>query len=91
MSDKKIYVGNGTEKFNGDLVEFSVNLSRITKEASEHIFEYNGEKFIKLVVAKKQGGADDYGKTHYVKVDTFKPQAQAEPTVVEEEDNDLPF
>ena len=65
---ERIYVGNGTEKFDGDLVEFSVNLSKIGKDAKDHVFDYNGEKFVKLKIAKKKDGKDEYGKTHYVEV-----------------------
>jgi len=87
MSKKKIYVGNGTEKFDGDLVEFSVNLSKVTAEAGEHIFENkDGQKFIKLKVVKKRDGVDQYGKTHYVEVDTWKPEAKKEET-----SDSLPF
>ena len=72
MSEEKIYLGNGTEKFNGDLVSFALNLGEL-KKAAEHVFEYKGTKYIKLAVHKKKSGADQYGKTHYVVVDTFKP------------------
>lgn len=51
---ERIYVGNGTEKFDGDLVEFSVNLSKIGKDAKDHVFDYNGEKFVKLKIAKRK-------------------------------------
>ena len=89
MSSKseKIYIGNGTEKFDGDMVQFSLNLTKLGKDASEHMFEYNGEKFIKLKIAKKKDGADEYGKTHYIEVDTWKP----EPKKVEPVEDDLPF
>ena len=83
---QKIYVANGTEKFDGDLVEFSLNLTKLKSEAGEHIFDYNGDKYIKLKIAKKRDGADQYGKTHYVEVDTYKPEAKAEEKV-----DDLPF
>jgi len=83
---EKIYIGNGTEKFDGGLVEFSLNLSKLKQDAGQHMFEYNGEKFIKLKVVKKRDGADQYGKTHYVEVDTYKPEAKAE-----EKADDLPF
>lgn len=85
-NNSKIYVGNGTEKFDGDMVEFSVNLTKLTAEAGEHINEYKGSKYIKLKLAKKKGGADEYGKTHYVEVDTWKPTAKKE-----EANSDLPF
>jgi hypothetical protein len=92
MSNEKIYLGNGTEKFDGDLVEFSLNLSKMTAEAGEHIFEYNGEKYIKLKVVKKRDGEDQYGKTHYVEVNTFKPQEKGNTTATSSSSSeDLPF
>ena len=70
----KIYLGNGTEKFNDDQIEFAINLSKI-KQAQEHIFEYKGEKYLKLRMVKKRE-ADQYGRTHYIEVNTFKPEQQ---------------
>jgi hypothetical protein len=84
----KIFIGNGTEKFDGGLVEFSLNLTKLGKEAGEHMFDYNGDKYIKLKVVKKRDGADEYGKTHYVEVDTFKPETKKAQV---EESTDLPF
>ena len=81
MKDEPIYLGNGEEKFDGDLVSFSLKLTKL-KECGEHIFEMDGTKYIKLDVCRKKNGKDEYGKTHYVKVNTFKPQTQ---------DEDLPF
>ena len=80
MSNKttnRIYVGNGVEKFDGDMVEFSLNLTKLGKEATDHMFEYNGEKFIKLKVAKMKE-TNEYGKTHYVKINDFKPEVKTE-------------
>jgi len=92
---ENIYVGNGTEKFDGDLIEFSLNLSKL-KAAAEHIFEFNGEKYIKLKVCKNRDGANQYGKTHYVQVNTFKPEPKQEPvsaptTQPQGFENDVPF
>jgi len=84
---EKIYVGNGVEKFDGDLVEFSLNLTKLKSQAGEHIFPgTDGNKYIKLKVVKKRNGADEYGKTHYVEVDTFKPEPKKQAVA-----NDLPF
>ncbi len=92
MTKEKIYIGNGTEKFDGDLVEFSLNLSKLGVDAKEFMFEYNGDKYVKLKVVKKRGGADEYGKTHYVEVDTFKPTAKGNNTKSKtQEDDGLPF
>jgi len=84
--EEKIYVGSGTSKFDGNLVSCSLCLSDLP---SEHIFEYNGKKYIKLNVQKKKE-ADQYGKTHSVSVDTWKPEAK-KAEKVEEESKDLPF
>lgn len=85
---EKIYIGNGTEKFDGGLVEFSLNLSKLNSEAKDHFFEYNGDKYIKLKVVRKRDGADEYGKTHYIEVDTFKPETKKAEV---QESSDLPF
>ena len=90
MENEKIYVGSGIEKFDGGLVEATICLSDITKNAGEHIFEYEGKKYIKVKVQKKKNGADQYGKTHFVEVNTWKPEAKTT-TPVETADDDLPF
>tara|TARA_R100001509_G_scaffold160990_1_gene129519 strand:+ start:1291 stop:1548 length:258 start_codon:yes stop_codon:yes gene_type:complete len=85
MAEEKIYVGSGTSKFDGNMISCSICLSDLPQE---HMFEYNGKKYIKVNVSAKKDGADDYGKTHYVAIDTFKPEAKKENAPVEE---DLPF
>jgi len=85
---EKIYVGNGVEKFDGDMVSVSVNLTKLKAEAGEHIFDYDGQKFIKLNVNKNRDGANEYGKTHYISVETYKPEAKKVAAKVED---DLPF
>jgi hypothetical protein len=61
------------------------------------MFEYNGKKYIKLIVQEKKN-TDEYGKTHFVAVDTWKPEpkkedlsAQLESMKVSPNDPDLPF
>ena len=86
---EKIYVGSGVEKFDGGLVEATICLTDITKNAGEHIFEYEGKKYIKVKVQKKKSGADQYGKTHFVEVNTWKPEPKKSEPVKQEDD--LPF
>tara|TARA_R110000796_G_scaffold34775_12_gene89538 strand:- start:4633 stop:4920 length:288 start_codon:yes stop_codon:yes gene_type:complete len=95
MSDqnqKAIYVGSGVEKFDGDLIEISVCLSDLP---AEHRFEYNGKWYAKLKVKRKKE-TDEYGKTHSVSINTWKPEASKtnqttpEPSTQTEE-VDLPF
>lgn len=74
MSEEKIYIGSGIEKFDGNLIEGSVCLSDIPKE---HISEYKGKKYLRIKVQKKKE-QDQYGKTHSIMVDTFKPNKDKE-------------
>ena len=99
MDNEKIYVGSGKEKFEGSLVETTINLSKIMKTCKDYIFEYSGDKYIKLKVVKKRE-MDEYGKSHYVQVDTWKTataedkglsygEPEGKPT--ETYDDDIPF
>ena len=84
---EKIYVGSGKEKFEGNMVQTSVCLTDITNNAKEYIFEFEGKKYIKLNVCKKRE-VDQYGKSHYVEVDTWKPEPKKQEV---KQDDDLPF
>ena len=87
MAEEKIYVGTGVSKFDGNMISCSVCLTDLPQE---HMFEYNGKKYIKLNVSSKKGGADEYGKTHYVAIDTFKPETKKAEAPAPA-DEDLPF
>ena len=84
LMEDKIYVGSGVAKFDGDLISCSLCLTDLPQE---HMFEYQGKKYIKLNVSAKKNGADEYGKTHYVAVDTWKPETKTEAKAEES----LPF
>ena len=91
MSDK-IYVGSGKGKFDNDLIEVNICLSDLPKE---HIFEYNGKEYIKLKVGKKRE-VDQYGKSHYVEIDTWKPEQKNDNNPNQSNDSlldsdDMPF
>ena len=66
---EKIYVGNGKKAKDYDIVNVSLCLSDIP---AEHINEFQGKKYIKLSVAKRRE-PDNYGRTHSVSVDVYKP------------------
>tara|TARA_R100000781_G_C3971023_1_gene90165 strand:- start:36 stop:311 length:276 start_codon:yes stop_codon:yes gene_type:complete len=91
MSEKteKIYVGSGVEKFEGNLINSTICLTDIQQNAADYVFEFNGKKYIKVKVQKKKE-VDQYGKTHFVEVDTWKPEAKSSQPV-ESTDDDLPF
>jgi len=86
MAEEKIYCGSGVSKFDGNLINVSVCLTDIPKE---YMFEYNDKKYVKLNVSSKRDGADEYGKTHYLTVDTFKPEQKKEES--KKQEADLPF
>lgn len=79
MSNDKIYVGSGKKKFD-NLRSVSICLS----DLNEHVFEYNGKKYVKLNIQDKKE-ADQYGKDIAVSIDTWKPEAKVE------KDDSLPF
>ena len=83
MSQDKIYVGNGKENEQYGFVNFSVCLTDLPQE---HVTEFKGKKYINLTVSKKRE-TDQYGKTHTVTVNTWKPEGQE----VDDSPSDLPF
>lgn len=85
-----IKVGSGVEKFDGNLIEISVCLSDIPKE---HRFEYSGKWYAKLKVNKNRDGVSEYGKSHYITINEWKPEAKEPkpaPPVAKKEDEDSP-
>jgi len=89
MSDK-VYLGNGKELFGGDMISFSLDLTKLGTQ-KEKFFDYNGTKYIKLKMCRKKGGEDQYGKTHYVVIDDFDPQQAPLPPKTVIADKDIPF
>jgi hypothetical protein len=73
MSEKvdPIYVGGGIEKFDGNLIEISVCLT----DVEDHKYDYNGKTYVKLKISKKKQ-VDQYGKTHSVAVNQWKPKEE---------------
>lgn len=60
-------------------------------ELKEHIYDYNGKKYVNLTVGARKE-PDQFGKTHYVKINTFKPEEKkAKSEKVAEPKDDLPF
>mgnify|MGYP003120876388 CR=1 FL=1 len=82
-STDTIYIGNGVEKFDGNLVEAFVCLSRIPQEFRKQIKNNKTgimETWAPIKVQKKRE-TDEYGKTHSVQVNTFVPEPQTKEEV----------
>ena len=84
------YVGRGKKAGNFDLVNFSISESKI----KDSWFEYKGERYLKLTIGALKN-PDNYGKTHSVWIDDYKPTEAGKNAVeakkVEDIKNDLPF
>lgn len=75
--EPKIYLGNGKEKIrqNGDkFLICSICLDDLEKVPQKHIeMGKNGKKYLHFVAMPYKDGANQYGNTHSLSVDTFKP------------------
>jgi hypothetical protein len=71
-----IYIGNGREKFEGTVC-FALDINELKPYFNDWLYDYNGKKYINLKVCKKRE-TDQYGKTHSVQIDTFKPDQKQE-------------
>ena len=71
---EKIYVGSGKEFGQYGDINIDICLSDLPAEWRKKS-EKNGKIYIKLTVSKKKE-KDQYGKTHSVSVNTFKPEKQ---------------
>lgn len=82
MENEKKYVGSGKSSN-----EFFTNITiEVTNDDfKKAVYEYNGKKYVNLTVGKKRE-ADQFGKTHYVCLNEYKPDEKKE-----EIKDDLPF
>jgi hypothetical protein len=78
MADK-IYCGNGRIKNfgnGGSIINITVDLDTLNREFAEYGFNTDqGKKKIKLIVGERRE-VDQYGNSHHVTVDTWKPDGQ---------------
>ena len=83
-----IFCGNGKEvKFDdgGSIINMTIHLDKI----GDHVYTYEGKKYINLTIGANKDGTNDYGKTHYIKINDFKPEPQKEKT--SSGNDNLPF
>jgi|TARA_R100001443_G_scaffold3198_1_gene10150 hypothetical protein len=73
-TEEKIYVGSGKQVKDFDMVNVTLDLSSI-KDSQDHVYEFNGKKYINLTVSKRKE-VSEYGKTHNVTINTFKPESK---------------
>jgi len=76
---EKIYCGNGKafQTQYGEILNVSLDLDKLNAEFNNYGFSTQaGKKMIKVKVSKRQS-ADNYGNTHSVVLDTWKPEQQS--------------
>ncbi len=89
MNTDKIWVGSGKEFGNYGDINISVCLDDIPS-AHKKASDKNGKVYLNLVVSKKRE-ADQWGKTHSVRVDTWKAdQAPAQQASARPAPNRMP-
>ncbi len=90
----KIYCGNGKEfRFSngGSKLSMSICLDDIPQE---HITTgRNGKRYVSIDICENKDGANQWGKTHYAEVNTWKPDGKQKnkPASPESFDSDIPF
>ena len=91
--EEKIYCGNGkVHNFNeGSVLNIMLDMTTLEKYFQEHGFTSNaGNKKIKIKVqARKE--VDQYGNSHSVLIDQWKPTQQGSPNDSKEFQSDVPF
>jgi len=78
---EKIYVGNGKEKTfdnGGSIINVTLDVDDLAKAFKEYGWTTPGQKRKIKVNVSKGRELDQYGNTHYVVVDTWKPTATPE-------------
>jgi len=91
---EKIYIGSGKKKtFNngGEIISITIGLDGLKELYEKYGFETDaGKKKLKLNVSARRE-VDQYGNTHYVTVDTWKPEQQPASGQDDFEDDTIPF
>ena len=91
MSKETIYCGGG-KQVKGEYGTFRAIAINLTDLPKEHIFEYDGKKYIKLSISDKKE-ADQFGKDVSVSVNTWKPaeEKKTDSAPAQSPPDDLPF
>jgi len=76
---EKIYIGSGKEKVfpdGGSVINCMITLDGLNQIFKDHGFTTDkGVKKLKIIVGKRRE-PDQWGNTHSVEIDTWKPQQQ---------------
>ena len=79
MENERIFVGNG-KRINDWKIGISLCVSQIPKEWITES-KTNGKKYLSLNLCERKGGADRFGNTHSLEINTYR----------REDKEDVPF
>jgi hypothetical protein len=89
MDNERRYAGSGKQVQGYNLVNFYVNLDDLQK--SDIKTSKSGNKYVNLTIGERKNGADDYGNTHSVWIDTYEKQEGTAAAPAKATNDDLPF
>lgn len=81
--EKKTYIKGSAREYvfdgGGSLINFSVNVVQLAKLAGLRIEEpaEKNDEYVNLTMRENINGKDEYGNTHNVQLNTFKPITKA--------------
>lgn len=80
MENRKIFIGSGKKKEfsnGGSIINASICVDDLLQHAEEFqtVSNGNGKKYIKLKIGSRKQ-ADNFGNTHFIEIDTWKPEPQ---------------
>lgn len=94
MASEKIFVGSGRKKtFNdgGSIINIMLSLDGLKEHFENYGFKTDqGKHKLKLVLSERRE-IDQYGNTHYLTVDTWKPEQKQPDEKPESFTDDIPF
>ena len=90
MSDtnKRSWVGEGKQVSGYPLINLNICLSDVPQDAVKT--GKNGKKYLNLTVGERKNGEDQFGNTHSIWVNDYKPDQASKPAPAKET-ADLPF
>jgi len=80
MENRKIFIGSGKKKEfsnGGSIINASICIDDLLQQVNEFATQStgNGKKYIKLKIGSRKQ-ADNFGNTHFIEIDTWKPEPQ---------------
>lgn len=91
MADTKerSWVGDGKQVAGYPLINLNICLSDVPQDAVKT--GKNGKKYLNLTVGERRNGADQFGNTHSIWVNDYKPEGGAPKAAPAKQEADLPF